>query len=138
MVLEEASGETHLVSGLNDRSAKVTHATVLVTGYLIERRGEELLTQTLAGGLNLIVYGLFDTRLHMLGQQNVIGWPESFCFGFANLLHSFFVQKTAHCPLQKRGGKMLGSHWARPRHLNDPLKNVSGILTLFWIGRSFW
>ena len=102
VVLKQASGETHLVGGLNDGSTKVTHATILVTGYLIERGGKELLTQTLAGGLNLVVCRLLNTRLHVFWQQNVIGWPESVCFGFSNLLNSFFVQKTPHRALQKR------------------------------------
>ncbi len=73
VVFEQSSGETHLVGRLDDGSAKVTHATVLVTCDLIERRGKELLTQTLAGGLDLVVCGLLDTRLHVLWKQNVVG-----------------------------------------------------------------
>ena len=50
MVLEQSSGQRHLVRGLDKTCAEVTHALFLVLGHNIETRSQELLPQALSRG----------------------------------------------------------------------------------------
>ena len=43
MVLEEAPSQRHLVSSLDQTSAEVSHALLLIFRHHVERRGQELL-----------------------------------------------------------------------------------------------
>lgn len=45
MILEQASCQGHFVSGLNQSSAEILHATVFILGHYVERRSQELLAK---------------------------------------------------------------------------------------------